>query len=392
MTFYLLIFILLFLNALFDFVQVSSSFRKFSFLISLFFLFFIVGFRFQTGVDWPAYESILNKTADLSEIFLPYGYQRIFSSLDFGFCLLNSIVKTIGGGIQVVFAIIAFTNYFFLYFGLSFFTKKYLNTSLLLYFLLFFFQYDMSGIRQGLAMSIFIFSLRYVVNRNIIKYIGCLFLAFSIHWTALILIPVYFLYNIPRRLSLSIFLFSFSVFMLKIKWFKSFVIAFTVNNYFLMNKINHYTTNKTVAVEKSMTIYTIFSILTIGSLFVFMYLLKHKEMPKVERNLIIALLTFQILTFFGMYELDAVASRFSNYFLVGNILSIIYIINYKRIVYHKLVYFIIFVIMLFIPNLPFILGFTSTVAYQPYQNFIAYKLFGGEDNGYNRVEEHRLTH
>jgi hypothetical protein len=61
-------------------------------------------------------------------------------------------------------------------------------------------------------------------------------------------------------------------------------------------------------------------------------------------------------------------------------------------VYQKLGYFIIFVIMLFIPNLPFILGFASTVAYQPYHNYIAYKLFGGEDNGYNRVEEHRLTH
>lgn len=54
-------------------------------------------------------------------------------------------------------------------------------------------------IRQHLAMLIVFFSYQYVIEKNIYKYLLMMLLAYSLHQTAVIAIPLYFLYHIKGR-------------------------------------------------------------------------------------------------------------------------------------------------------------------------------------------------
>ena len=51
-------------------------------------------------------------------------------------------------------------------------------------------------LRQYLAMAIFLFSLKYIVQRELLKYAMCIMLAMSFHLTAIVVFPLYFLYEI----------------------------------------------------------------------------------------------------------------------------------------------------------------------------------------------------
>ena len=53
-------------------------------------------------------------------------------------------------------------------------------------------------LRQYLVMPIFFFSFKYIIERKPIPFIICALLAFSIHTTALIIVPLYFLYGLKK--------------------------------------------------------------------------------------------------------------------------------------------------------------------------------------------------
>lgn len=64
----------------------------------------------------------------------------------------------------------------------------------------FFFTLDV--IRQGLAMFIFFYSIKYIENKKIVKYFVCILLATCVHYSALLLIPFYFLLRIKPKVLL----------------------------------------------------------------------------------------------------------------------------------------------------------------------------------------------
>ena len=54
-------------------------------------------------------------------------------------------------------------------------------------------------LRQHLAMAIVFFSYQYVIDKKLIKYLIAMAIAFSIHQTAIIALPIFFIYNINSR-------------------------------------------------------------------------------------------------------------------------------------------------------------------------------------------------
>jgi hypothetical protein len=60
----------------------------------------------------------------------------------------------------------------------------------------FFYFRQYNGIRQLLAEAIVLQGLKYVYERKLIKYIAVILLAFTFHNSVIVLLPIYFLYNV----------------------------------------------------------------------------------------------------------------------------------------------------------------------------------------------------
>mgnify|MGYP004598912551 CR=1 FL=1 len=63
-------------------------------------------------------------------------------------------------------------------------------------YLFLFYNISLNLVRQGLAISVILFSMRYVENRKFIKFLICIVVATLFHSTAVFTIPVYFIFNI----------------------------------------------------------------------------------------------------------------------------------------------------------------------------------------------------
>lgn len=100
--------------------------------------------------------------------------------------------------------------------------SKYYTLSFLLY-IPFFYFFTLSGVRQGLALSISLMSFRFLKEKKFFKYLLVILLAASFHYTALVMIPAYFVLNIKldwKRMSVIgalaflIYLFTEKIFLL----------------------------------------------------------------------------------------------------------------------------------------------------------------------------------
>jgi hypothetical protein len=156
---------------------------------------FFIGLRFETGgPDWMSYQSFFKALEPISDLmFNPsevhFIYDHGFEPL---FKLYSSCIKVLTGNyiwLNFISSVLTFSILF------SFFSKAspYPVLSLYLYFCTVALLGDMTIVRQMIAVSIFIFSLKFIVNKNLYKYLLCCFVAIMFHYSAIILVPVYWL-------------------------------------------------------------------------------------------------------------------------------------------------------------------------------------------------------
>lgn len=137
-----------------------------------------------------------------------YGYYKIFSNLDglnfievlqmddaveIGFRIISKVSLMLSSNIQFVFGFIAFlTSLMYLIAYKEIFGKKGLT---LFYFIYLFtiFSNNLNGMRQGLAMGIVFLGIKYLYKNNLIMYVLVIFIAATIHTTALFALPLIFL-------------------------------------------------------------------------------------------------------------------------------------------------------------------------------------------------------
>lgn len=117
---------------------------------------------------------------------------------DFGFFWINKVAITL---FHSYWGVIVITS--LLICGISFFNifrqSGYLVASTVLFFITNVYFISMNIIRQSLATAIFIYSICYIKERKLGRYMICMIIAFSIHSSSLLFIPVYFLYNIKLK-------------------------------------------------------------------------------------------------------------------------------------------------------------------------------------------------
>lgn len=155
--------------------------KKFGYYLFISFLFFITVLRFNVGYDYHTYyvyliakESWGEKFFEPIPRFVLILARRLNIPLLF-FIFINSLILILFiKGIQEE------SNNFFESFGL---------------FLSLFYLTSLSTIRQWLAISIIFYGFKYVKQRKLFKYIVCVILATLCHYSAIVSISIYFIYN-----------------------------------------------------------------------------------------------------------------------------------------------------------------------------------------------------
>lgn len=168
--------------------QKASVTNRNKYIIAASFIFaFVFGIRYGVGRDYPAY--LTNYVS-----YLKLGYSD--SQDEFGFDFLQQLFSYFHFHPTFFFGFIAFLEIFLFY--NVFRDKKYLYHSFTLIFILSAAWLAFSsGLRQALAFCFFLLALEYASKKDFLKYFFWLFIAFSIHKSAAILVVFYpfFLYK-----------------------------------------------------------------------------------------------------------------------------------------------------------------------------------------------------
>lgn len=161
-------------------LKVKSN-SKWLFVIALLPMILLAGFRYDVGIDFQSYWDVfLHADSYLTE----FGHRAL--------CLLLSMF---GFGPQMIFLLYAFVITYFTCKTLSGFFPQYLCLICLLYFVSDYFA-SMNIMRQYMATIFFLYSIRYIRSRSVVKYFTCILLAACFHYSALFLLPFYWLLGI----------------------------------------------------------------------------------------------------------------------------------------------------------------------------------------------------
>ncbi|WDF59113.1 EpsG family protein [Flavobacterium sp. KACC 22758] len=389
--FYLIIFLIIALFSILEVLNFDKQIsRSFSIIIILILL-FIAGLRYETGVDWRVYESMFETTVPINEITNSLGRELIFSSPDYGYCLLISLIKYFGGSIQTVFFIVSLLTYFFLYKAIVFFSNG-KAISLLVYFAVLFFVLDMSGMRQSLALSIFFYSIKYVYSKNRFKFVFLVLFAGSFHWSAYLLLFMYFI--IRRTFSskslIVLFCISLLVYVLNVKWLNIIIdkVSPLMGDYAIATKLLFYSTYESSTLGRDLNLNTIVNIVFyIVTFFLIMYYRKDLEKSNKYFNIFLNIYICQIFTFFCMFEFIEMSERLRLYFMISNIIILPCLIYLFYLKAERILIFAYVFLFSFFSCKPYILNAETTISYHPYQNYIIYKGFNLNSTGEERLNK-----
>ena len=187
-------FYLVYIFGLFLTLTKNNKYRSALVFTSILFLMAI--FRYGIGTDFFGYKILFLRLQDspLSEWYSPTGHGEI------GFRLMGATLKMLGVSFQIYLGIFALVSLLFLY---KLIKKFSLNPMLscLVFYAMFYFVWILSGVRQGLTMSVGIyFLLHYFEKNQFLRLIFVSVLLSFIHVSVLILIPIYLLLRLDWNL------------------------------------------------------------------------------------------------------------------------------------------------------------------------------------------------
>lgn len=172
----------------FSFIELRTSptpIQYKSMLVVVYVLFvFQAGLRWETGTDWEPYLMHFEEVNNISDVYYSItGFER-------GYGLLVFLVKSIWNDYTVFLLVHAFLYYALV---ISAFKKisPYLFISLLVFYAV---NLGVLGSnRQLIALGICLYALRYVIDKNAIKFFLLVALAFLFHTSAVLFVVYYFL-------------------------------------------------------------------------------------------------------------------------------------------------------------------------------------------------------
>ena len=145
---------------------------------------FVSVFRYEVGTDWPIYDEYFHKIdAGIDKFTEP------------GFNLLNKVISVFTKDSWWLFAACALIIGVFMFKAIM---DQSVNPafSILVYVLAGDYFNSQNQLRQAIAMSIFLYAFKYVKARDWKRYFFWMLIASTIHLSAVLYFPVYFLYGV----------------------------------------------------------------------------------------------------------------------------------------------------------------------------------------------------
>ncbi|HHD2754451.1 TPA: EpsG family protein [Clostridium perfringens] len=142
------------------------------------------GLRYGVGTDYFSYRNI----------FIKINSTNSEEMRDWGYFILNKIVSHFSENPQAIFLATSFIVNFFIIYTIYKYSELF-EISIFLYIATYMYFSTFNGIRQWIAAAILFAGIKFLVNRNFIKYCIIVFIASLFHQTALIMLGVYFIIN-----------------------------------------------------------------------------------------------------------------------------------------------------------------------------------------------------
>ena len=179
--------------------NIRTAWFNVDFLLPIICFALLFGVRYDVGND---YESYL-------EIYDGYSHHSVVrDDLEVGFKLITQLMAESGIHYSFYFSLIAFLQIFLIYY--TFRKEGYLFPFLAFMIMSGAFLGWMSVIRQSLVWCLFVYAVPFIKQKKFIPYMLCIAAGYTLHRTALLLLPLYFIFksgkdlfrNTPLQLSL----------------------------------------------------------------------------------------------------------------------------------------------------------------------------------------------
>lgn len=168
-------------------VKKEKNISRVSFAIVTVMLAFLLGIRYGVGQDYAQYYNVI-----IPDAVNHYGHIEPL------FALLSRLVYPVGGASLVITIVSIITVCFWMLAIKQ--QSPYIVFSIVYSIGILFVSFFMSGIRQGLAMSIFLYAYKYIEKKQWKRYYLCIVFAIGFHSSAMLYLPVYFLNRVKFRM------------------------------------------------------------------------------------------------------------------------------------------------------------------------------------------------
>ena len=301
---------------------------KLSLWIVFLILVLVTSLRYQVGHDWDSY--LLFYTDNTTAEVLELGYRflnNFFSSLSINYNLF-------------LFFISAFTL-FFIYKAVI--ELKYKIIALFVYFSELFLYFNLSGVRQGVAIAITLFSARYIINKDFKKFTFFVIFASLFHISSLIFFLAYFAFHVKiNRNRLAYFIFIFGIIWVNINQIVDFIIFYSNSR-----TLEYYT--YIIKPQEDNNIFYIVGLLKRSIILLIFYTLPKRLRAEYNLASFINIYILGFLIYLFIYPLsENIGTRAAAYFLIFDIIIIAIFFQLKIHVYRKLsIFFIVFMMYMY---------------------------------------------
>lgn len=344
----------------------------------------IAGLRYETGGDWDTYTMLFNHFPTFSQLI---GRPAVFADVpvEEGFVLLSAFIKSLGGTVQHLFFVVTFINITLIACAARKYTQ-YPVVALLCYYGILYFNLEMIYIRQAMAVALCFFALQYIEPRRIVPYLVFILLACTFHRVAALMIPLYFIMH--RRIPSWVYLTAVGVgavlMLAGIPWIQNIfltVAGWLGENY--ADKAETYTENAMFAVNRGLSIGFV---LNLAMLVVLMFFKKQID-ERPHGTVMLNMFAASLLLYYYCFELVEVSNRVRLFFLIGIIALLPMVLEALPLFIERLAGLIVIALYCFSFSRGIFLEVPQAAAYNPYQNYIEYKIHPRPSTGKQRLEQ-----
>ena len=344
----------------------------------------IAGLRYETGGDWDSYTELFASFPSFSRL-VGHPIEIVEQPVEEGFTLLCALVKSLGGTIQHLFFVVTFINILLIACALPKYTK-FPVIGLLCYYGILYFNLEMIYIRQATAVALCFFALQFIHSRKIWKYILVVLIACTFHRVAVLMLPLYFF--LDRKIPTVVYILVIGVgavlMLIGVPWIKT--IFLTVAGWLGENyaeKAEMYAENALFAVQRGLSIGFVLNLAIL--IVVLFFKNKIDELP--YGTVMLNLFALSLVLYYYCYELVEVSNRVRLFFFIGIIALLPMLLEVLPLFMERLAGLVVVALYCFSFSRGIFLEAPQAAAYNPYQNYIEYKLHPRPSTGKQRLEQ-----